>query len=418
MHPESIVKRRAFKNSRLAFVSASTKHPAPSLLTQLLGLPYAPALVGCVFLLGFAMSFALPYLALFAVKAVHMTPVQVGLFLTLNALGAIGVSTQLAKWSDQYPRRKPMVVLTLLAGVLAYGLLAVVRDPVLLLVVGCVLMGTASAAFPQVFAFARARWNDSPSALAERGVTVLRAVFSFAWVIGPGLGAWLLANWSFVGVFVASAICYVLALVSMVFLPERVLSLEKITPIKIPIRPLILPTLAFTLYGMAMNMGFSFFPLLMTQDLPFTEAQVGGLVAFCALLEIPCMAYLVAGKLPSTEKLIKLAFVFGCVHFVMTALVSQMWLMVLGQVVRAVMIAVMAGLGMQYFQELLPGRLAAATTLFSNTGSLGSLLGGLLAGGIAQWMGYRAVFWVCALLTVVGWVIMMVYRPVPKKLAG
>ena len=54
---------------------------------------------------------------------------------------------------------------------------------------GVLLMGMAAAAFPQVFAFSRVRLADAPGDLAERAVTVLRSVFSQAWVVGPGLGA-------------------------------------------------------------------------------------------------------------------------------------------------------------------------------------------------------------------------------------
>ena len=42
-------------------------------------------------------------------------------------------------------------------------------------------------------------------------MTVLRSVFSLAWVVGPGLGAAVLSRWGFQGIFLATAACFVLA---------------------------------------------------------------------------------------------------------------------------------------------------------------------------------------------------------------
>lgn len=375
-------------------------------------------------MLGFGLSLALPYLALFGVNAAHMTPVELGIFLTLNAVGAVSISTWLARRSDRLPNRKPLVLVTLLMGALAYVLLSVLRSYPALLLTGMVLLGTAAAAFPQVFALARAQLAGAGSSpeqnhLAERAVTVLRSVFSLSWVVGPGLGAVLLARWGFGGVFLGTALCFVLAALPLLALPAAPAPAgakkvdaragEGETPPVTTRVPLLWPAVAFVLCGMSMNMGSNMFPLLITHDLRGTEGQVGFLVGLCALLEIPCMFYLVlARRLPTTERLIKAALLLFTLHFVLVALSYGMPLLVVTQMVRAAIIAVMAGLGMLYFQELMPGRIAASTTLFANTGSIGSMLAGIVSGGAAQWFGYRSVFWLCALLTFVGWAVMQV----------
>lgn len=63
----------------------------------------------------------------------------------------------------------------------------------------------------------------------------------------------------------------------------------------------------------------------------------------------------------------------------------------------------MAGLGMTYFQQRMPGQFSAATTLFSNTSVVGSMLSGIVAGGWAQLFGYRPVFLLCAALSLLAW---------------
>ena len=365
-------------------------------------------------MLGFGLSLAMPYLSLFGVKAVGMTPLQLGVFLTLNAISAVLLSTRLARWSDRWTRRKPLVLMSMAAGVVAYVLLSQLRSFPAVIATGLVFMGMAAAAFPQVFAFARVRLTAAPDDLAERAVTVLRSVFSLSWVVGPGLGAVVLSRWGFQGVFLATAACFVLAALPLLSVPEK----ERVNPTQTATaKPAPPPhpagkmiwwvAAAFVLYGMSMSMGMTMFPLFITDTLNGSEGQVGFLVGLCALLEIPVMLALVMLRgLPSTEKLVKSAFLLFAVHFALVYLANGMPLLVTTQAIRAAVLAVTAGLGMLYFQELMPGRFAAATTMFANTSAVGGMLAGIVSGAAAQWFGYRAVFLLCAALTFGGWVVM------------
>ncbi|WP_293913764.1 MFS transporter, partial [Deinococcus sp.] len=164
---------------------------------------------------------------------------------------------------------------------------------------------------------------------------------------------------------------------------------------------------AFVLYGMSLVMGMNFLPLLVTKTLGGDTAQVGFLVSFCAFLEIPMMLALVTlRRLPSLSTLIKLALALFVVQFALTALAQGMAPLILSQVLRAAGIAVMAGLGMTYFQKLMPGRFTAATTLFANTTSVGGVLSGVVSGAWAQAFGYRSVFVLCAVLGLLAWGVM------------
>lgn len=372
--------------------------------------------MGAVLLLGLATSLAGPYMSLFAVERVGMSPLQLGIFLTLNALSAVGVSTLLSRWSDVRTDRKPIVFLTLGAGVLAYLGLVGVQSVFGVMAVGALLLSVSAAAFPQVFALARAAVAAAPGDLPEKAVTVLRAVFSFAWVVGPGVGAAVLSQWSFQGVFLLAAVCYGLALLPLlgvrVATPAAKATAEATpaptsTPTPAPERPLGWVAAAFTLYGMAMHMGMVMFALFVTQTLRGTEGQVGFLVGLCALLEIPVMLAFVLARRLNIEKLIAGALLLFALHFVLIYLAQGMGLLMVTQAIRAVVLAVMAGLGMTYFQQLMPGRFSAATTLFSNTSVIGSMLSGLVAGVWAQLFGYRPVFLLCAALALAGWGMML-----------
>lgn len=395
---------------------APTSNPPSVRLADVWRLPHVLGLAVSVLFLGLATSLAFPYMALFGVNQVHMTPLQLGIFLTVNAVSGVLVSTRLARLSDRLPDRKPLVLLTLGAATVGYGLLSFVRSYPALLLIGPVFLGTGAAAFPQVFAFARAQFVGIAGALPDRAITVLRSMFSLAWVVGPGVGALVLARVDFHGLFLLAAACFVLAALPVLWV-ARTRGMEaaaapppagpQASGPPAPHRPLFRPALAFVLYGMSMSMGMSMFPLFVTKVLHGTDSQVGFLVGLCALLEIPFMlAFAVARRLPPLGRMVKYALALFALHFVLVYLSQGMGLLAVTQAVRAAVLAVTAGLGMAYFQELMPGRIGAATTLFSNTTNIGAMLAGIVSGACAQLFGYRAVFLLCGLLTLCAWLVM------------
>ncbi|UBV43812.1 sugar efflux transporter [Deinococcus taeanensis] len=383
-------------------------------LRVMLRLPHAAGLALCVFLLGFGLSLAMPYMALYAVNRAGMSPLQLGVFLSTNAISAVIVATLLARWSDRLPNRKPIVLVTMTAGAAAYTLISVTPHFPGLLVIGALLLSLGSAAFPQVFSFARASLQDLPSDLADRAMTVLRAVFSLSWVVGPGLGAVILGGGHYHAVFLSAAACFVLAAVPLLRVPGRRPQATRgvtpdlpDTPRRTARRAIALAALAFVLYGMSLQMGMSMFPLFITETLRGTSGEVGFLVGLCALLEIPVMLILVTWRrLPGVPVLMAAAMGLFVAHFVLIALAHTLPLLIAAQVIRAVVLAISAGLGMTYFQTLMPGRFSAATTLFANTSSLGGMLSGVTSGAVAQALGYRSVFLVCAALTFTAFVVM------------
>ncbi|WP_019584844.1 sugar efflux transporter [Deinococcus apachensis] len=392
---------------------APTSNPPSVRLADVWRLPHVLGLAVSVLFLGLATSLAFPYMALFGVNQVHMTPLQLGIFLTVNAVSGVLISTGLARLSDRLPDRKPLVFLTLGAAMVGYSLLSVARSYPALLLIGPVFLGTGAAAFPQVFAFARAQFVGVAGALPDRAITVLRSIFSLAWVVGPGVGALVLARLDFRGLFLLAAGCFVLAVLPILRVPRA--------PVEAPAppspadpqeetaarQPFFRPALAFVLYGMSMSMGMSMFPLFITKVLHGTDSQVGFLVGLCALLEIPFMlAFAVTRRLPPLARMVKYALALFALHFALVYLSQGMPLLVVTQAVRAAVLAVTAGLGMAYFQELMPGRIGAATTLFANTTNVGSMLAGIVSGACAQLFGYRAVFLLCGLLTLGAWLVM------------
>ena len=71
------------------------------------------------------------------------------------------------------------------------------------------------------------------------------------------------------------------------------------------------------------------------------------------------------------------------------------------QLFNAVFIGIVAGIGMLWFQDLMPGRAGSATTLFTNSISTGVILAGVIQGALSQSYGHGSVYWMIALTSIV-----------------
>ncbi|MFC4454185.1 sugar efflux transporter [Deinococcus sonorensis] len=368
-----------------------------------------------VLMLGLALSFAAPYLSLFGADEVGMSPLALGLFMTCTSVSSIVISTRLGRWSDRRASRRPLVLLAIVAAGVGYLLFSVTRNYLLLLVISSVFLGTGAAAFPQLFALARAQIGSGT--LGDQASALLRSVFSLAWVGGPGIGALLLAGGGFRGLYLGTAACFAVAAVPVLLarVGQTPQAGGRAEPVMLegapPARPVWLVALSFVLYGTSMSMGAISLPIHVTHALHGTTANVGFLVGLCALAEIPIMlAFVLFPRRVQNERLIVLGFGLFVLYFVLVYVAPGMGLLIVAQLVRAVVIGIAACLGMAYFQDLMPGRFGAATTLFANTTNAGSMLAGLITGVVAQAFGYHAVFLVCAVLSITSWGLLLAVR--------
>ena len=71
-------------------------------------------------------------------------------------------------------------------------------------------------------------------------------------------------------------------------------------------------------------------------------------------------------------------------------------MMIIGQVFLAIFLAILLGLGISYFQDILPDFPGYASTLFANAMVIRQLCGNLLGGIMSHWVGLGNVFFVSA----------------------
>ncbi len=350
------------------------------------------------FLTGIAGALQTPTLSIFLTDEVHARPAMVGFFFTGSAVIGILVSQFLAGRSDKRGDRKSLIVFCCLLGVLACTLFAWNRNYFVLLFVGVFLSSFGSTANPQMFALAREH-ADKTGREAVMFSSFLRAQVSLAWVIGPPLAYALAMGFSFTVMYLSAAVAFIVCGVMVwLFLPSMQKELPLATgTVEAPRRnrrdTLLLFVICTLMWG-SNSLYIINMPLFIINELHLPEKLAGVMMGTAAGLEIPTM--LIAGyfaKRLGKRFLMRVAAVGGvCFYAGMLMAHSPVFLLGL-QLLNAIFIGILGGIGMLYFQDLMPGQAGSATTLYTNTSRVGWIIAGSVAGIVAEIWNYHAVFW-------------------------
>ena len=359
------------------------------------------------FMMGVAGALQAPTLSLFLSREVGAQPFWIGLFYTVNAIAGIGVSLWLAKRSDSQGDRRKLIIFCCLMAIGNALLFAFNRHYLTLITCGVLLASLANTAMPQLFALAR-EYADNSAREVVMFSSVMRAQLSLAWVIGPPLAFMLALNYGFTVMFSIAAGIFTLSLVLIAFMLPSVARVELPSENALSMQGgwqdsnVRMLFFASTLMWTCNTMYIIDMPLWISSELGLPDKLAGFLMGTAAGLEIPAM--ILAGyyvKRYGKRRMMVIAVAAGVLFY--TGLIffhSRMALMTL-QLFNAVFIGIVAGIGMLWFQDLMPGRAGAATTLFTNSISTGVILAGVIQGAIAQSWGHFAVYWVIAVISVV-----------------
>lgn len=359
------------------------------------------------FMMGVAGALQAPTLSLFLSREVGAQPFWIGLFYTVNAIAGIGVSLWLAKRSDSQGDRRKLIIFCCLMAIGNALLFAFNRHYLTLITCGVLLASLANTAMPQLFALAR-EYADNSAREVVMFSSVMRAQLSLAWVIGPPLAFMLALNYGFTVMFSIAAGIFTLSLVLIAFMLPSVARVEQPSENALSMQGgwqdsnVRMLFVASTLMWTYNTMYIIDMPLWISSELGLPDKLAGFLMGTAAGLEIPAM--ILAGyyvKRYGKRRMMVIAVAAGVLFY--TGLIlfhSRLALMTL-QLFNAVFIGIVAGIGMLWFQDLMPGRAGAATTLFTNSISTGVILAGVIQGAIAQSWGHFAVYWIIAVISVV-----------------
>lgn len=359
------------------------------------------------FMIGVAGALQAPTLSLFLSREVGAQPFWVGLFYTVNAIAGILVSLGLAKRSDQQGDRKKLIMFCCLMAVGNALLFAFNRHYLTLITCGVMLASLASTAMPQLFALAR-EYADSSAREVVMFSSIMRAQISVAWVIGPPMAFMLALNYGFTAMYSIAAGIFVISLVLVAFWLPSVKRIEQPADIAVTeasgwnnknVRMLFI---ASTMMWTCNTMYIIDMPLWISSELGLPDSLAGVLMGTAAGLEIPAM--ILAGyyvKRFGKRKMMVSAVAAGVVFYAGLIMFHSREALLGLQIFNAIFIGIIAGIGMLWFQDLMPGRAGSATTLFTNSISTGVILAGVIQGALAQSFGHAKVYWVIAVLSLV-----------------
>ncbi|HAR5669734.1 TPA: MFS transporter [Staphylococcus pseudintermedius] len=370
-------------------------------------------------LIGMGIAITVPFFVLFATNQLGMTTNQFGLLLALAAISQFTMNSIVARFSDTHAiNRKVIIIVGLFMGAISFTLPFFVHSVVLFIILYAIFQGLFAPAMPQLYASARESINQSTS--SSRAVfanSVLRSMFSFGFLFGPLVGNILNQSWGYSGLFGGTVAIILTTLLLQVFFFKDIkakkpvrdsIMTEQDAPSMLKHRYLIVPFIAFVLLHIGQWMYTLNMPLFVTQYLHEEEKYVGHLASLCAGLEVPFMIILgmVASKV-ETRTLLAIAAVCGSLFFGSIGIFESIHMMLVGQVLLAAFLAVLLGIGISYFQDVLPQYSGYASTLFANAMVIGQLLGNLLGGAMSQWVGLGNVFYVSALSLACGFVLIL-----------
>lgn len=352
------------------------------------------------FLTGIASSFQLPTLSLFLSQEIQVSPFMVGLFYAFNALMGFVLSQILARYSDKLDERRKIIIVCCMIAMIGCLVFAYSRNYYVLAFLGTFLLGIGAASNPQSFALAR-EYAENSGREAVMFTTIMRTQISLAWIVGPPLSFSIAMSWGFDYMYLIAASAFLLcALISALLLPKTpmrhsVKNATKEMSHQIDKKSVFYLFMTCFLVMGSNGMYLINMPLYIIHELNLPERLAGILMGTAAGMEIPIM--LIAGYLTqyfSKRTLIFTALLAGILFFIALPLTTKTWQLMSLQLLNAIIIGIVATIGMVYFQDLMPTQMGSATTLFSNAAKSSWIASGPVAGIIAQHWHYGSVFYV------------------------
>lgn len=378
-------------------------------------------LAGAIGSYGLWTAFLATTTSLFLADALHVRPLAIGLFFTVRGLAAIVINLAAGRISDRLPDRRLMLAVAGAGGAGAGACFAMLRDYPAVLVVGALCYGIGGVAFSQLFAY-----TSELAEAAARPVTaftsVMRAVFSASWVIGPPLGLFLLTRYGFAPLYLATAglslATGLLGLRGLARIPARRQAARRDAgrPAgRIPARTWLLLG-AVVVLGTVNQMYSIDVALYVTRDLRLGAQLTGWMAGLAAALEIPAM--ILAGRLADRAGRLRLsvaAAAGAAVFFCLLPLATTAPALLALQPLNAAWTAVALSIPMVMVQQEAPGGAGRASAVYGSAFMAAVMLGGAITGVTATAAGYRSVFWVCAGLSAASGGLLLARRPLTGR---
>lgn len=388
------------------------------------------------FLIGSLYAQTLPTLSVYVVERFNTSPFYLGVFFIALAASAVAVSQVVGVLSDKGINRLLLILGGMSAGALACVGFAVSNHYGWALACGVFIFSFTAITLPQIMAQGREYADQNlPATQVALFNAILRASFALSWIAGPPIGFYLQHRLGATQHYLYLGVAYFgVGITAWLLLPNVAPSSkssasskvstsanEQTSPVTSPaLKESGAPKIPFNLklgfIACAILFGTNHsymiaLPQLLQFHLNIPVVNTGYILGVAAAIEIPIM--ILGGWLGSRIALLPLmrvgAGAAACLYLGIW-FANGLWQLIALQVFNAIFIGFIAGLGMTWFQDQMPNHAGTASSLFSNTVNLGNILGSVLIGGVAAWVGYRHLYLANTIAALVAVILLFVCR--------
>lgn len=361
-----------------------------------------------------------PALAIILAALYDASTSDIGWSLAVYNAGGFVASLLIPAWAD---RRRSYLHVMLGCGVLTIalaGALATITSLPLATVALVVLGGPAGLGTTVLFAHLR------DAGASTSNIVNTRAIISVAWMGGPPL-ATLIIGWAgsrgLLAALATIAILNIATTATMmshrkrgnggVATPPTPRSRTHLPPQGRVTTVLIVA--AFVLFQATNATAMTFMTIYVSETVGLPILWAGITLGVAAALEVP--ALIIVGRLGdriSHLALVAVGATAGIAYYLGLAEVTEPVLLLALQPLNAISFAAISGIGLALFQDLIPGA-GLSTGLYMNTRRIGSIVSGpIIALSALPPLGQRGIFLTCAILTLIGLVVVHAARRAAK----
>jgi SET family sugar efflux transporter-like MFS transporter len=227
----------------------------------------------------------------------------------------------------------------------------------------------------------------------------IRSAFSLGFVLGPLLGSTLAALVSFRAAFVVAGGLNLLCLVPLAgravpVSPSKERERARQGHAQNNVLLYVFVGIC-TLVEMGTALRLTYLPIDVTTHLGGSIRQYGTVMAIAALAELVTIpaAGLLALRV-RIGRLFSLGLTVSIIEFLILSVTTTLWQVYVAQVLDALVVAAVAGLGLTYAQQLSPGRAGLASSTFGSAFGIATLVGNLMGGVSIPVLGVPHLFFI------------------------
>jgi len=349
--------------------------------------------------LSLATSSTLPLVTLYLVDRLHVALSLAGLFFVGEALFGLMLGLFIGRRSDRWRSRVPAMRVAVVWEAIGWLLFAVSPNFWVTLVAGTLFLSAGAITMGQAFAALHDVMVRDQEPQPGFVNTTVRTAFSFGFVLGPVVGSQVAALVSFQAAFVAAGCLNLLCLLPLFGLDIPVSDDRAQDTTENESRGSNLRLYFFvglcTLVLTGTALRITYLPIDVTKHLGGSLREYGTVMAVAPLAELVTMpaAGLLAMRFRAGH-LFRVGLVAAIVEYVVLSFNSAVWQVYATQVIDALVVAVVFGLGLTYAQQLSPGRAGLASSTFGSAFGIATLAGNLIGGISVALLGVPHIFFI------------------------